>query len=272
MPVTDTGGRTGYVFDNDNAHSGGQHRFLASAHDPMTTARLAETGVGAGWRCLEVGAGGGSVAVWLAGRVAPTGSVLATDVKPQRIPRRPGLTVVRHDVTSDPLPESEFDLVVARLVLRHLPQRLEVLDRLVRALKPGGRLQIDEFDTSYEPPLVTPDERSRRVYEDFIAAKDAVMRAAGVDPAFGRHVAAAMRDAGLADIDPRPFIQLRRAGSADLEQLVNHTFHLRDALVAAGMTDERLAEVRSAMRDPSFLAASSVMYSVHGTRPLDGAF
>ncbi|MFD0488188.1 class I SAM-dependent methyltransferase [Saccharopolyspora spinosporotrichia] len=186
MPVTDTGGRTGYVFDNDNAHSGGQHRFLASAHDPMTTARLAETGVGAGWRCLEVGAGGGSVAVWLAGRVAPTGSVLATDVKPQRIPRRPGLTVVRHDVTSDPLPESEFDLVVARLVLRHLPQRLEVLDRLVRALKPGGRLQIDEFDTSYEPPLVTPDERSRRVYEDFIAAKDAVMRAAGVDPAFGR--------------------------------------------------------------------------------------
>ncbi|GAA2796599.1 methyltransferase domain-containing protein [Saccharopolyspora taberi] len=257
---------TGYVFDNDSAHSRDQHRFLTAAHDPMSITRLVSTGVTDGWDCLEIGAGGGSIAGWLADRVAPTGTVLATDIKPHRIPDRPGLTVLRHDVVADPLPEAGFDLVVARLVLRHLPRRQEVLAKLARALRPGGTLQIDEFDTSYEPPLITPDDRSRQLYERFLAAKAEVMAEGGVDPAWGRRVGAAMCEAGLVEVDPQPFVQLRSPGSADLEQLVHHTFHLRDRLVAAGMTDRELDELREIMRDPSFRACSSVMYSVQGKR------
>ena len=45
--------------------------------DPATTRCLIAIGVTQGWRCLDVGAGGGSVARWLAERVGPDGSVVA---------------------------------------------------------------------------------------------------------------------------------------------------------------------------------------------------
>ncbi|WP_307173441.1 methyltransferase domain-containing protein [Streptomyces africanus] len=257
----------GYVFDNDSVHSDELHRCLTDAYDTMTFDRLAETGVTTGWRCLDIGSGSGSVARWLAERVAPTGEVVATDIKPHHIPDGPCLTAVEHDVVTDPLPEAAFDLVVARLVLQHLPERLAVLGRLVRSLKPGGWLHIEEFDASYEPPLLTPDEESARLYTAFLDAKCAVMRAGGGDPHWARNAPAAMRAAGLVDIAPRPRIELRTAGSPGLRMQLNHTYHLRDELLAAGMTEAQLADVRALMRDPSFCAASSVVYSVHGRRP-----
>jgi hypothetical protein len=66
--------------------------------------------VGPGWRCLEVGSGGGSIAAWLCDRVGPDGSVLATDldieellegVQPvaldrERVVERVGLLVGHH--------------------------------------------------------------------------------------------------------------------------------------------------------------------------------
>ncbi len=59
-----------------------------------------------------------TIATWLAERVGPTGSVLATDLKPQHIPGRANLESREHDVRTDDLPGS-FDLIHARLVLMH---------------------------------------------------------------------------------------------------------------------------------------------------------
>lgn len=257
----------GYVFDNHNENADDQHRFLAAAYDPLSTRRLAETGVGPGWRCLEVGAGGGGVAHWLARRVAPGGEVVATDIKPDHITPVEGMSVWRHDVTRDPLPEASFDLIHSRLVLLHLPERLEVLDRLVRALKPGGVLQLDEFDITYGPSLLMPDPEARALYEEFLAAKIALMRRAGADPAWGRDAGEAMRRAGLVDVDPRPHVELWDADSPGVHLISHHTRHLRDAFVREGMTDERLADVRALLADPSFRACSCLIYSVRGRRP-----
>ncbi|WP_413759935.1 class I SAM-dependent methyltransferase [Streptomyces sp. MMBL 11-3] len=259
--------RPRYLFKDDPELLREQFRCLSDAYDPITLPRLAATGVTEGWRCLEVGSGAGTVAHWLAERVAPTGSVLATDLRPPAFDTRPGLTVLTHDIRHDPLPEAAFDLIVARLVLQHLPERRTVLDRLVRALVPGGVLQIDELDTSYEPPLLTPDGESARLYAKFTAARSAAMRAAGGDPHWGRHVPAALRAAGLVDLDPRPHILLRGPASAALRLQLHLSHHLHDQLLAAGMTEDELLRVRELMRDPSFHAASSVLYSVHGRRP-----
>jgi 2-polyprenyl-3-methyl-5-hydroxy-6-metoxy-1,4-benzoquinol methylase len=40
-------------------------RMIEEALDPATIALLHSTGIRAGWRCLEIGAGGGSIAVWM---------------------------------------------------------------------------------------------------------------------------------------------------------------------------------------------------------------
>ncbi|WP_406145868.1 methyltransferase [Streptomyces sp. NBC_01012] len=263
-PTEPTGG---YVFDNATPHSTEQHRCLAAAYDPVTLPRLAATGVGPGWHCLEVGAGGGSVAHWLAGRVGPGGSVLATDVDPRHISPAPQLEVRAHDLVHDRLPEDRYDLVVARLVLQHLPERRSVLRTLVRALRPGGVLQIDEFDTSYEPPLLSPDPDAEKLYTAFLEAKSAAMRAGGGDPHWGRRVPEALREAGLVEVDVHPHIEVRHAGSPSLQLQLHHTHHLREKLLAQGLTDRQLDRVREIMRDPGFRAASSVLYSTQGRRP-----
>jgi ubiquinone/menaquinone biosynthesis C-methylase UbiE len=253
-----------YVFDNDSTHSDEQHRCLAAAYDPITTQQLATTGVRAGWHCLEVGAGGGSVAHWLSASVAPGGTVLATDINPRHVRAAPGLTVARHDVVRDPLPERHFDLIHARLVLLHLPARLAVLDKLVRALKPGGWLQLDEFDISYGPPLAGPDPE---LYQRFLAAKAEVMRSAGALGTWGRSAGVAMTAAGLEAVRSQPHVRTWDRDSPGLRLLVHHTHHLRAELVAAGFGDDELARVREVMAHQDFRACSCPFYTVLGRRP-----
>ncbi|MBV9511428.1 MAG: class I SAM-dependent methyltransferase, partial [Caulobacteraceae bacterium] len=97
---------------------------------------------------LEVGAGGGSVAAWLADRVGPTGAVLATDqrIDPMAGVTAPNLQVRVHDVVADPIDEAAYDLVHLRFVLQHLPDRAAVLRKLIAALRPGGWLLVEEAD------------------------------------------------------------------------------------------------------------------------------
>jgi SAM-dependent methyltransferase len=58
--------------------------------------------------------------------------------------------VRRHDIATDPLPEATFDLVHSHLVLVHLPEREKALARMIAALKPGGWLVDEEFDSSID--------------------------------------------------------------------------------------------------------------------------
>ena len=122
-------GDAGYLFDNASGETPMRFAGLEGLWDESTIRYLSNVGVGVGWTCWEVGAGGGSIARWLAERVAPTGTVLATDLDLARLPTDTvsNLTFVRHDVVHDPIPTAEYDLVHARLVLVHLPEREEVL-------------------------------------------------------------------------------------------------------------------------------------------------
>jgi len=52
---------------------------MAEVADPTTTRILRDLGLRRDWRCLEIGAGAGTVATWLAAQ-ATDGSVLATDI------------------------------------------------------------------------------------------------------------------------------------------------------------------------------------------------
>src|SRR5215216_2358713 len=47
---------------------------------PTSERRIAQLGIARGWRCLEVGAGAGGVARWMAERVGPSGTVTAVDL------------------------------------------------------------------------------------------------------------------------------------------------------------------------------------------------
>ena len=118
---------------------------LAEARDPRTRRMLDSTGLSPGWRCWELGAGGGTVSAWLGRRVGPDGSVWSTDVDLQfHRPVLPNVVVERHDVTRDQVPDAAFDLVHARAVLQHLPERDQVMETLWDALVPDGWLVVED--------------------------------------------------------------------------------------------------------------------------------
>jgi len=90
---------------------------LERIFDPLSRRRreLAQPG----WRCLEVGAGRGSMAVWLAERVGESGRVVATDIDVTYLKRfnLPNLEVRQHNILDDPLDAlgpGSFDLVCSR--------------------------------------------------------------------------------------------------------------------------------------------------------------
>lgn len=148
-PVTwSTMSDDGYLFDNEASEAGRRFAALSELFAPTTFRHIDALDIGPGWRCWEVGAGGPTVANWLARRVGVSGSVLATDINTSWVSEHLDHTVevLRHDVTQDEPPSEQFDLVHARLVLSHLPARDGALERMIASLRPGGWLLVEDFD------------------------------------------------------------------------------------------------------------------------------
>ena len=99
---------SGYLFDNRDSEAGERFDALSTLLDHWTTNHLDRLGVGEGWRCLEVGAGGGSIAGWLGERVGGSGHVLATDLDVRWLEARmqaPNVEIRTLDLSVDPIPE-----------------------------------------------------------------------------------------------------------------------------------------------------------------------
>src|SRR5215212_3622133 len=94
------GGRDAYVLDSVEADRElNRIRAIEADWGPKTTRHLSELGVAPGWKCLEVGAGGGGVARWLAERVGEAGRVVATDINTRFLDsiNLPNVEVRRHN-------------------------------------------------------------------------------------------------------------------------------------------------------------------------------
>ena len=170
---------------------------LAEELDPLTLARLRSLGIGSSWTCLELAAGTGTVARHLAS-LCPRGRVVATDLDVTRLLRDtpPNLTMLRHDVARESFPEQSFDLVHARYLFCHLRERDEVLRRVVRWLKPGGWLCVEEPDDSLVASSVNEPHRTVGVGMAALLAERI-----GTDGRWSRRLASMLDSLGLTDID-----------------------------------------------------------------------
>jgi SAM-dependent methyltransferase len=188
---------SGYAFDQGWHDERARLAGIEALWDPVTLVLLADSGVAAGARVLEAGAGGGSVVTWLAEQVGAAGHVLAFDRDVRFVESLRGETVdIRQgDLVAGDLPESQFDVVHARLVLEHIPERDQVLDHLVRALRPGGALVLEDYDwTAFG--FDSADGIEQRATEGILE----LMAAAGFDRSYGRRIVGALADRGLDDV------------------------------------------------------------------------
>ncbi|MDT7708458.1 MAG: hypothetical protein QOG20_4065 [Pseudonocardiales bacterium] len=255
-----------YLLANAQDEAGERFRAFAELFDPVTVRHLDALGLGPGSRVWEVGAGGPSVPSWLAGRVGPAGRVLATDIDTRWLRDLDGCEVLTHDVTTDPPPEGPFDVVHARLVLVHLPDRDRVLATLVDALRPGGWLLAEEADPALQP-LVCPDESGP---EEELANRlktgfRTLMSGRGVDLAYGRTLPRRLRAAGLADVAADAFFPITGPACAVLERAT--VLQIRDRLLDAGLATPAEIERHLAAVDAGRLdLATSPLVSAWGRR------
>ncbi|MDI6100812.1 class I SAM-dependent methyltransferase [Actinoplanes sp. NEAU-A12] len=252
-----------YLFDNATTEAARQVKLLAAILDEHSFGVLRALGPEPGWRCLDLGTGAGSVARFLAGAGC---RVDALDTDPRHLDEHELITVRQEDVTTASLGSGVYDLIHARLLLMHLPQREELLATMVAALKPDGHLVISDWDCTRPSDmlLTAPFE----VAEAFLAFQNTMIAAGaarGMDVAWARRLPAAMRAAGLrvhGVIHNRfwtggePGMQLHACNSRQLEQ----------GLLAGGMTRTQLEVLRSGMENPEVSGYTYPMHTAVGTR------
>ncbi|MEV6837305.1 methyltransferase [Streptomyces sp. NPDC051133] len=245
----------GYLLDNRQNEAGRRFDAFATLFDPTTFRHVEKLGIAPGWRCWEVGAGGTSVVSWLAERVGPSGKVLATDIDASLLGAvaRPPVEVRVHDVGAEEPPGDGFDLVHARLVLVHVPDRDRALRSMVQALRPGGMLLIEDADPALQP-LICPDEygpeqrlanRLRQGFRSLLADR-------GADLSYGRKLPRLLREAGLREVEADAYFPVTSPACTALEAATVR--QIRDRLVTAGLAtdeeiDQHLANVEAGTMD-----------------------
>jgi SAM-dependent methyltransferase len=236
-------------------------RQLEQSFDPFSFRQLESLGVRPGWRCLEVGAGAGSVAAKMAELAGPA-NVVATDLSPAFLGPLAdlGVTVLHHDVTTDDAP-GEFDVIHTRFVLEHLPEREAVIKRLSSWLKPGGWLLVEIGTT-------LPELSSHPATRQTMAALARVMAdRVGTAPEWARTLPVPLEEAGLVACAAEGAILPARGGQPLASWLKNTTKLVEEHALATGLiTREVLDEAYAMYETPSFVDYTWMTVAARGRR------
>ena len=200
-----------YAFDRSWGQEDERLTAVERQLDPVSQAAVDQLGLAAGWRCWEAGAGRGSMAAWLAGRVSARGSVLASDIDVRALAGldHGNITVIRHDLERDGVPGGGFDLIHARLVLEHLRAPAAAVAKLAAALRTGGWLILEDADGlgfDAEPPVEALPAIAGPWHQAALAA--------GLNPLYGRHLVTDLQSAGLDQVAGRAHRSYQPGGGA----------------------------------------------------------
>jgi SAM-dependent methyltransferase len=170
-------------------------------------------------------------------------------------------------VGSELPPEGPFDLVHARLVLVHVPQRAQALASMVSVLRPGGWLVVEEADPALQPLLCLEDDGPpQRLANRLKTGFRQLMADRGVDLAYGRKLPRLLREAGLLDVAAGAYFPITGPACVELERAT--TEQIRDRLLVAGLAtaeeiDQHLANLANGVVD----LATSPMITAWGRKP-----
>jgi SAM-dependent methyltransferase len=212
---------------------------LQGLHDGATERRLKDLGLGPGWHCLELGAGAGSVATWMADEVGPSGTVTAVDRDTAQLVslgQRANVSVRQDDLTTMVFPAAAFDVIHSRSVLMHIDAADAVVAKLVPALRPGGVVLFEEADGAPAAALADAPAPFRTVMVPLASRWT-----------WARHLPDLLRQLGLEDVHD----------------------DVRDGPVTGGTPvgafwQHTLRSIRPFLTDPATMASA-------GATPMDGA-
>ncbi len=178
-------------------------RLLSEVMGPSTRALLAEVGIPGGWRCLDVGCGGGDVTFDLARAAGPSGRAVGVDLDETKldIARREasqqGLSNIVFEAqdVAEWTPGESFDLAYARFLLTHLPDPGPLVSALRRHLCAGGVAIVEDVD--FRGHFAEPDCPALGQFVEWYTKS---VERRGADPNIGPRLPRLLREAGFEDV------------------------------------------------------------------------
>jgi SAM-dependent methyltransferase len=260
---------------------------LARLNDLINRRSLAEIGLSGGERILEVGSGLGQFAREMARRAGPAARVLGIERSPAQI--RGAVRAARAadearlvewrrgDALKLPLRRGEwgsFDVAHARFLLEHVPDPLKVVRSMARAVRPGGRIVLEDDDHDVlrlwpEPPGFPS------LWRAYIRSFDRL----GTDPTVGRRLVWLLHEAGVAPERNTWIFFGSCSGSPDFAAYVENCAGVvrgaRRAIVGGGLMPSGEFDTALAALDTWKLRADAAFWFAiawaEGRRPPTGA-
>ncbi|MFC9241987.1 class I SAM-dependent methyltransferase [Streptomyces decoyicus] len=264
--MTQQSARTPYtsgMLSNDAGRERDRLTSIQGSVDTFTTGILDRLPIEASWNCLELGAGAGSIAYWLAGR-CPEGRVVAVDLDTRHLDagRAANLEVQEADITDEDYAPGSFDLIHARYLFCHLAARDDMVARVSRWLSPGGRLVIEE--PYHLPGATSPFPVMRRILD----AYQRMYHEHGADLTWVRGLPALLAGSGLSDVAfaANPGFM----GGLDKDRWLPLINQAAPTLLADGLvTEADLAEFHTLLKDPAFIDIPQMTLSAWARRPAE---
>ncbi len=248
-------------------------RLLNRVKWPTTQPLLRVAGLRAGMRCLDVGCGSGDVTLKMAALVGAEGNVVGVD-RDQSILQFACQEAERQDLpvtfrrldTEELAEESVYDLVFARYLLSHLPRPQRAVELMVRALRPGGRLVLE--DVFFPGHICYPPNAAFNRYVELYQA--VASEKEGGDAAIGVRLLGMALEAGLVEVRVGLVVPTFRDGEGKLVAQVTME-HIREAVVGAelvsgGEVDNLVAELGRLAEDDRTLMSIAPTFQVWGRR------
>ncbi|GAA0937840.1 methyltransferase domain-containing protein [Virgisporangium aurantiacum] len=257
-----------YALDNAREGAAGMLDCLSAILDQSTMELLAPL-VPLRARCLELGAGNGSIARWLGDIVGRNGRVVATDIKPELVRAdvmsHPRVEVLQHDLRNHPLPTGPFDVVHARLLFAHLGDRDTLLPVVAEVLAPGGVLVIEEWGGAGPGQVLSsPWPETAELYQRYQQALMAMFAAAGNDPTWSTRVHEVMTAAGLGDVRTTVRARSWSGGTAGCQLPIEVSGQVRERLLEHSLDQEDLDVLRAQLTDPRVVLLGNLTWSIVG--------
>jgi SAM-dependent methyltransferase len=248
-------------------------RLLARVKWPTTRALLRRVGLRRGMRCLDLGCGSGGVTLRLARWIGPQGHAVGVDVD------EPALELARQKAERLKLPvtfrqlrvedleeEGVYDLAFARFLLSHLPNPAGAVQHMLRAVRPGGVVVVEDTDFAghfCHPPCAA--------FDRYVSLYREAVRRKGGDAEIGPRLLGLLTAAGLDVLGLNVVLPTYHRGPG--KRLAQVTLeHVRESLlslqlISAEELGQTLAQLAAFTADETTILSLPRIFQLWGTKP-----
>lgn len=251
-------------------------RLQAQVWEPAATEFLEALNIGPGWRTLDLGCGAMGILGPLSRCVGTTGSVTGLDSDATQLAaarafvNEAGLanvSIMEGNAFDTGLPAGHFDLVHVRFLFAPIGRDGALLSEMLRLLRPGGIIAIQEPDASCWN-VAPPNEAWATLKRAILAA----FRAGGGDFDAGCRTFGMLQAAGLQDVSQRNAVLAATARHPYKRLPIQFATSLRKRILDSGSLSEAdletcLSEVTRTADDPAYVMTTFIVTQVAARKP-----